>query len=213
MVRRSCRHRFSTTRSTGSAAHRNGERGAGLVELAVVALFLFLLAAGTFDYGMAWRSGIEANSGVRTAARTGSSAQDNRGADYDALSGMKAALASSGLLDDVERVVVFRADSATGTVPSACKTSATSICQTITGANFRTNWEASPMTTATTTSGCLQIATAKNWCPTSRNSVAATADYYGVWVKVRHDYMFPIIGDDVLIERTAVLRIEPKEDP
>ncbi|MCB0976112.1 MAG: pilus assembly protein [Acidimicrobiales bacterium] len=182
------------------------------MELAIVALFLFLLAAGTFDYGMAWRSGIEANAGVRTAARTGSSEQSERGADYDALSGMKASLASSGLLDDVQRVVVFRADSADGKVPPTCKTSSTSACQVITGANFRTNWEADPMTTATTSSGCLQIATSKNWCPTGRDAVAATAQYYGVWVQVRHDYMFPIIGDDVIIERTAVMRLEPEED-
>ena len=27
------------------------------------------------------------------------------------------------------------------------------------------------------------------------------AEYYGVWVQIRHDYIFPIIGKDVLIER------------
>ena len=41
-------------------------------------------------------------------------------------------------------------------------------------------------------------------------NLQATAEYYGVWIKVKHDYLFPIIGDDVTIERTAVMRLEPE---
>lgn len=188
------------------------ESGAGLVELSLVALLLLLLTAGTFDYGMGWRTGIALNEAVRGAARVASNAQADRGADFAALSSMKASLSSSGLLPGVERVVVFRADSANGAVPPTCKTSYTSVCQVIDGAAFRTSWESTPMTSATTTTGCLNVASAKNWCPTTRNSVAATSEYYGVWVKVKHNYMFPIVGNSVMIERTAVMRLEPKED-
>lgn len=192
-------------------ARRAGDdRGAGLVELAFVALLLVVLVGGTFDYGLAWRSGIAANEGVRTAARIGSNAGKNRAADFNALSGMKSALTASGLIDGVQRVVVFRTDATDGAIPTACKTSSTSACQVITGANFRTSWETQSMTSATQADGCLNVATSRNWCPTSRVHAQATAQYYGVWVQIRHDYLFPIIGDDVTIERTAVMRLEPE---
>lgn len=197
-------------RRTSGAGRRDGERGAGLIELALVALLLFTLAGGTFDYGMAWRSGIGATEGVRTAARIGSNGGKDRATDFNALSGMKSALTASGLIDGVQRVVIFRTDSANGTIPSTCKTTATSACQVITGTSFRTNWESLSVTSATQTNGCLNIASYRNWCPTTRNNTQATSQYYGVWIQVRHDYLFPIIGDGVTIERTAVMRLEPE---
>lgn len=187
-----------------------GQRGASIVELSLVTLLLFLLVAGTFDYGRAWRAGVAANEGVRTGARVASAAGRERGADYTALSGMKSALTASGLIDGVERVVVFQASSANGTVPPACKTTNSSSCQIISGTAFKTPWQDADMEDATTASGCLQIASTKTWCPTSRDANQDTAQYYGVWVQIRHDYIFPIIGKDVLIERTAVMRLEPE---
>lgn len=188
---------------------RPGERGAVVVELAIVSLFLATLFAGTYDLGQAWRSGLAMNEASRTAARVGSARGKSRDADYAALSGAKAALQSSGKLDKVERVVIFKAD-ATGKVPSACITGSGTNCQVITGANFRSSWEASDYTIATTATGCMQMATSKNWCPTTRNTVQSTADYYGVWIKMRHPYEFPILGSGTDIARTAVMRLEPE---
>lgn len=187
-----------------------GSLGSTIVELAMVILLLFLLLAATFDYGFAWKSGLAANEAVRTGARVGSSAGDQRGADFVSLSGLKASLSASGILDGVERVVVFRATSADGAVPAGCKTGTGSNCQIITGAQFRTGWQTGTVESATTAKGCLNIATVKAWCPTDRVAEQNTAEYYGVWIKVRHDYLFPIIGDQVYIERTAVMRIEPE---
>lgn len=186
------------------------EAGASIIELAIIVLLLFVLVAGTFDYGLGWKAGLGVNEAVRTGARVGSSVGDQRSADFVALSGLKASLTSSGLIDGLERVVIFPASTANGTVPAACKTSNSSSCQIITGAQFRTSWETGTVEASTTTAGCLNVASVKAWCPTSRNSLQNTAEYYGVWIQVRHDYLFPIIGDDVLIERTAVMRLEPK---
>lgn len=193
-----------------SPTARAGELGASIVELSLVALLLFVLVAGTFDYGLAWKSGLGANEAVRTGARVASSAGKVRSADFVALSGLKASLTASGLIDGVERVVVFRASTASGAVPEACKTTSTSACQVIPGAAFKTPWEAGSVNASTGTNGCLNIATAKNWCPTSRNTTQANGEFYGVWVKIKHDYLFPIIGNSVSIERTAVMRLEPE---
>jgi len=189
-----------------------GERGAGIIEFAMVALILFTLAAGAFDYGQAWRSGLGINEAVRTGARVGSAGGTDRATDFNALSGLKAALASSEMLEGVVRVVVFRSDASDGSIPETCKTSSTNECQVISGDQFRTEWEDGSVASATQTNGCLNIASARNWCPTNRINSQATAQYYGVWVQFRHDYFFPLMGDGVTIERTAVMRLEPKVD-
>lgn len=194
----------------GRRSGQSSERGAGIVEFALVALLLFTLSAGAFDYGQAWRTGLTANEAVRTGARVGSAAGPEREADFYALSGLKASLASGGQLDYVERVVVFRADSPDGAIPTVCKTGGGSGCQTISGADFRTAWESGSATSATNSSGCLNVASSKSWCPTTRNNVQQTAQYYGVWVKLRHDFLFPVMGAGTDIERTAVMRLEPK---
>ena len=107
---------------------------------------------------------------------------------------------------------MFNAGSANGTIPTACKTGSTSACETITGAAFRTNWDSLGTTGATTSRGCLLVATAQNFCPTSRSNVQLTADYVGIWIQYQHDYLFPIVGSSTTIERTAVMRVEPQED-
>lgn len=185
------------------------ERGAVLVEMSIVAVFLLTLIAGAYDYGQAWRSSLVVNEAARTGARVGSAQGPNRGADFYALSGLKSALASGGGLEDLQRVVVFRA-TASGKVPEACKTGSTSACQVITGTAFRTNWETQPVNSATTTTGCLVIASSKNWCPTGRDNRQEFAEYYGVWVKTRHDHDFTVFGSGTDVTRTATMRLEPK---
>ena len=143
----------------------------------------------------------------RRSCRVGSG--KNRDADYAALSGAKAALKSSGKLNLVERIVVFKA-TATGKVPPACVTGSATGCEVITGVNFRTNWETSTYTVATDSKGCLVIATSKNWCPTDRVNIQASADYYGVWIKLRHKYEFRLLGTGTDVARTTVMRIEPE---
>lgn len=203
-------HRHRPPAAGTRARSVSAERGAGLVELSLVALLLFTFVGATFDYGLGWRSGLGVNEGARTAARVGSSAGRDRAADYAALSGMKAALTASGLIDGVERVVVFRASRPDGRVPTVCKTGETSGCNVIDGDDFRTSWEAETVEEATNSNGCLDVYDYRSWCPADRDADQASAEYFGVWLQVRHDYLFPIIGDDTLIERTAVMRIEPE---
>ncbi len=185
------------------------ERGAVIVELAFVAVFLLVVIAGTFDYGQAWRAGLAINEASRTAARVGSAQGTTRAGDFNALSGAKAALVTNGRLNDVERVVVFRAG-ADGKVPTTCKTGSTTACQVIKGDDFRTAWESQSVTAATTTEGCLRVAIAPNWCPTTRDNVQVTAEYYGVWIRYRYDHEFSVFGTSTTIERTTIMRLEPK---
>lgn len=185
------------------------ERGAVLVEFALVGLILVGLLGAAFDYGMAWRVGLAANEGVRAGARVGSGQGKELTADYSLLSSMRSALESSGMLDQVERVVVFEAATSTGSVPTTCVTGNGNgqECNILTGDQFR-GFSTDP-DDATDSNGCVTPALTKRWCPNERIDVQLTADYLGVWVRIRHDYMFPLLGDDIGVDRTAVMRIEP----
>ena len=188
------------------------ERGAVLVELAMVAVLMLTLAAGTFDYGMAWRAGLAANEAARTGARVGSAQGKVIGADYAILSGTRSALASSGQLDSVTRVVIFKSTTVDGAVPANCKTTTSSSisesCNILTGAQFR----AMPTTNTAGTldsKGCILASQTRQWCPTDRNDVQLSADYIGIWVQLNYTFTFRIAGTTQTIERDAVMRLEP----
>jgi len=188
----------------------DGERGAVLVEFALVGTLLVTILAGAYDLGQAWRSGLAVIESARAGARVGSSQGVSSNADFSLLSSMKAALSSSGTLDDVTRVVIFKSTTEDGAVPTTCRTataSTSSPCNILTGAQL----QALPASvgTALQANGCVINSVARDWCPTTRNDVQASADYLGVWVQIEHDHLFPIFGSSLTIERTAVMRLEP----
>ena len=197
------------------------ERGLAIVEMSFVAILLLTIIAGTFDFGLAWRSGMVVTEAVRTGARVGSGQSISRGADYYALSGMQASLTSAGKIDDVVQVVIYKANTAGATVPASCTSASPSgTCNVLTGAQFK----ALTLSSFTlvidpdpgvqpTGSGCLKGSAAllSNWCPSARvNFPQDSSDYYGVWVKYRHRNLFPISGASRDITRYAVMRIEPE---
>lgn len=186
-----------------------GERGAALVEFALVALFILSLIAGTYDLGQGWRASLAVNEAARTGARTASAMGTQPLADYYALSGARAALGNSNLLAHVERVVIYRSATANGEVPAQCKTASTTSqpCNILTGAQFRTFTQ----TGFNTTTGCFTAATVRNWCPSSRNNVQQTAQYFGIWIQVRKPKQFRFMGSHLTVSRDAVMRLEPTE--
>lgn len=190
-----------------SRPRRRGQRGAALVELALVALLLCTLSAGAFDYGMAWRGAIATNEAARTAARTGSALGKSPQADWYALSGARAALKNSNQLNGVTKVVIFKSTTTSGEPPAECLTATSSSqpCTMITGAQFRGMTDSS----FNSTTGCFTAATIKNWCPSSRDNVQLTAEYYGIWIQVKYNHTFRILTTSTTITRDAVMRLEP----
>jgi hypothetical protein len=203
---------------TEASAPEGRERGAVLVEFAMVASLLLLLIAGVFDYGWAWRAGLATNEGVRTAARVGSGQAKSPGADYFALNGLRSAMSASGKLGDVDKVVIFKSSTVNGRVPTSClAASPTGTCNVLTGAQLR-NLTLSSFNLAidannvATGTGCLKsgVALRNTWCPTARSNNQDTgADYYGVYMEMTYDHQFPFLGGDTKVTRTAVMRLEP----
>lgn len=192
-----------------AAAVPSSQRGAALVEMAFVAMFILTLAAATFDLGQGWRAGLAVNEAARTGARTASAMGTQPEADYYALSGARAALGNSGMLEHVERVVIYRSATADGNVPALCKTatSTSQPCNILTGNQFR----AMTLSQFNTTTGCFTPATVRNWCPSSRNNIQQTAQYWGMWIHVRQPKEFRFLGTHNTVTRDAVMRLEPTE--
>jgi Flp pilus assembly protein TadG len=214
---RSWLHASPSARRDAVAA---GERGAVLVELAFIAMFLVVLVAGTFDYGFAWRTGMAVNEAARTGARVGSGQGISRGADYYALNGVRSALQSAGITSDVQKVVIFKSTTTTGRVPASCLASTPSgTCNVLTGAqlsalsvsSYDLTISADPKVAPTGT-GCLRSSAARHvgWCPNARsNNQDAGADYFGIYVEVRYRNKFRVLGEGTTVTRTAVMRLEP----
>jgi Flp pilus assembly protein TadG len=208
------------TRDRLRARRHDAQRGATLVEFALIAMFLLVLVAGTFDYGFAWRSGLAVNEGARAGARVGSSQGIGRGADYYALNSVKSTLTASGVIDQVTKVVVFKSTTSDGVVPSTCVASSPSgTCNVLTGAQLKaltvSSYDltiSSDPAVAPTGTGCLKTtaATKVGWCPSARSNAQDTgADYYGVYVELSYPRKFSVLGGNITVTRTAVMRLEP----
>lgn len=198
-----------------------GERGLSIVEFAFVALIMFTIVAGTVDYGRGWQSGMAITEAARTGARVGSSQANRPNADYDALMGLRASLTASNKMDDLELVVIYYSNTANGQVPASCTTASPSgTCNVFNRAqllalnnnSFNITWAANPDDPPTGGNGCAKSGNAlrAGWCPTSRtNAPQGDAQYMGVYIRYRQRNLFPILGNDRVLSRTAVMRLEP----
>lgn len=176
-----------------------------MVEFAIVASLLAMIVGGTFDFGMGWRATLNVNEGVRGGARVGSNLGPNQEADRTILTSLQSTMAASGMLNNVEKVVIFSAENTNGKPSAGCIAGTSGTCNMFTGNQFR----AVTTTSTLDTNFCISSSTRKGWCPKQRDNVQLTADYIGVWVQVKYDYMFKVIGSSILIERSAVMRMEP----
>jgi hypothetical protein len=185
------------------------ERGAGMVEMAMVFPLLVLLVLGVFEFGMAWKSSLSVSNALRSGTRTIANAADNRDADYNGLVGLNAAMANV-VGSEIEKVVVFDA-STSGTVPTACTAETAvgtggidGVCNVYTGAQL------AALDPADFDGEC-SLAPDQRWCPLDREaSQAEGLDYVGVYVEVRHDFQTGLFGDGLTIKDTTIMRIEPQ---
>jgi Flp pilus assembly protein TadG len=187
-----------------AARSRHAQRGAALVEFALIAPLFLMLVFGMLDYGMVFRDYLTVANTTRAGARVGSAAGKSATADYDIL---KAVASASGALpaSTITRIIVFRSD-ASGTMNPACNTSAVTNTASVKGCNVYSASDMALSQTALANSGKSNF-----WLPTTRVDAqsGAGSDYVGIYLKVNHEMVTHFFGNTFTLTDKTVMRIEP----
>ncbi|MEM7275878.1 MAG: TadE family protein [Actinomycetota bacterium] len=175
------------------------ERGAAMVEFALVATLLLTLAFGTFEMGMAWSDSQLVTQAARTGARSATQLGRNPAADSFTVESIEAALGD--LRAGVTRIVIYEANAADGSMPAGCETATppgiVGSCSVYDSTDF----------------GTYGAWVDGSWTPTDRLNGFEDADYVGVTIEVDRPYVTGLFGGSVFNMRdTAVMRIEPNAD-
>jgi Flp pilus assembly protein TadG len=196
---------------------RAGERGAAMVEMALVLPVLILLVMGVLEFGLAWRASLTVSNALRSATRTAANTGEDRLADYNALTALNSAMAG---IDNatILRVIIYEAP-ANGTVPASCLTAAATAARGVNNlCNVYTTADLAGLATTTNFGGtavtCVATAWDDKWCPPTEREAnpGATggADYLGIYVEVDYDFSTGLFGDGITIEDRTIMRLEPK---
>ena len=186
--------RNEPTRATGD--RDRSERGAALVEFAIVASVLLTLAFGTFEMGSGWSDSQLVTQAARTGARSAVQLGTDPAADSFAVESIEAGLGH--LADDLTRIVIYEANAADGSMPPACESASPpgvpNKCSVYDQTSFGTY--------ATWADGA--------WLPSDRENTLADADNVGVRVEVARPFITGFLGASTFdIADTTVMRIEP----
>lgn len=183
-------------RLTRLMARLRDDRGAALVELAIMASVLLTLVFGVFETGMAWSDSQLVTQASRAGARGVSQLGVNAQADSFAVQSVEAALGD--LADDVTRIVIYDASAADGAMSTACAAASppgvAGQCSVYDDTHFGTygSWSDGA------------------WAPSDRDNGLATGHYLGVAVEVDRPFITGFLGGtSFTIIDTTVMKIEP----
>ena len=194
-----------------SKRRARGQRGATLVEAAIITPVFLLFIFGIFEFGFAFRDFLGVANVTRDAAREASVAGDVTDADYRLLLSVQR---SGAALPDgaIDRLVIFEASGPTDNVPATCKagTPVSGLCNV---------YSAASLNVPEAEFGCQELALGdpydspdRFWCPRDREvSVGSGLDYVGVYVRITHDYITGLFGNSVVFEDQMILKMEPQE--
>ncbi len=114
-------HDAGSIGTAGSGAHHMksvgaGERGATIVEMAIVLPLLLLLVVGMLELGLAFRSYLTVSAAARDGVRVASLAGNDPDADCFVLQEVGGTLAGGSAIDNLQRVEIYKASPGTGAV-------------------------------------------------------------------------------------------------
>jgi len=200
-------HGASAPRTNATVGVGARDEGVALIEFALVVFLLITLVFGALDIGFRWRYSHEAVGASRAGARIGARLGTDRTTDLNVLSTVRTSLDSVDMLDSLERVIVYRADSSNGRPPLSCthEFGPSGPCNVypasaLTSPPADSNFDAD---------GCMITgATYQNYCPDVRDVDQRDADYVGVMVVLRVGSITGMYSDST-VQRYSVMRMEP----
>ena len=199
--------------SAADQRQRKPERGASVVEAALVLPLFMLLVVGMIEGGSLFFNVNSARNAARESAREAATWASDALADRNALG-----LATRGLTGSGRRlngIVIYKASGPNDPVPAACKADLTAgtagqvgLCNVYTAAKIRTLDDIHFGATATTPPGLWD----EKWPPTSRNDAltpTSQPDFVGVYVSIQHEGITGIFPSRT-VTSVSVSKIEPQ---
>ncbi len=186
---------------------RTRERGAVMLEVALVVPLLATLVLGVAELGLHVRDAQSITAASQSGARVVSSGGNSRLSDYDALMTMAAPLSNFDTVA-IERIIVF-VPTSDGGLPTGCDVGPVDdICNHYDGGSLALTPAA-----FTGTTDCGVFDPDRFWCPLDRETdQGAGTDWVGVRVEVLHESVAPFLPDRTIAD-TTVMRIEPRFEP
>ena len=179
---------------------KDGEKGAAVIEFAIVFSLLLTISLGAFEYGMLFRDWLSVTVSAREGGRVAASAATFGQADCVILEAAAGALQSltSGELREVH---IYRSD-ANGSYPGAASSF---------NRRYRPGVSGEPGLIACTGSEWFPLHLGGDWDPSDRDNSGVNADWIGVRVQFDHDWMtgFLMWNGTASFSDDAVFRMEP----
>ena len=169
--------------------HMGEDRGATLVEAAIVLPVFFLLIFGLLEFGFGFKDWLSINHAAREGARVSVVAADDDRADQFALEAFEEGLVAA-MIDGVAYVEIGNADG--------------SIANHYVPASTPCGW--TPCPNPEINIGLVGL----SWPPSARDVIMPDVDRIKVTVEFKHDYLTGFIGDSVTWKASKVMRIEPQ---
>lgn len=177
-----------------------GERGAALVEAAVIIPLVVLLTFGTIEYGFAFNEQGTVHNATRNAARAASTQPDASAAAFEAsaTNALDPALQNLSNGTPLEAWIYKAVESPVGSGiyvrPASCSTN----CRTYSG------WDGATFVNVT----------GDAWDAAERGACAGATDRVGVYVRVEHDFLtgLPLTAsasNSLILTSNTIMALEP----
>ncbi len=179
------------------------DRGAVLIEAAILMPVLALFLFGILEWGLAFRSSLTVSDASRAGARVAAAMPRNPEYQTSAAAAVSGRLASAGIpTEQIETLVIYRADPATGGLRGGGSTDAA--IEACTSSCWRFTWDAA-------TRSFVPVAGGPTWAYTSQAACGGTTDtdHVGVYVRVDHAFVTSLFGSGLSLTERTVMRLEP----
>jgi Flp pilus assembly protein TadG len=172
---------------------RRSERGAALVEAAIILPVVVLIVFGIIEWGLAFKDALTVSSATRAGVRTASAMprQSNMPAQTKAAMEKAVAALPNGA---IQQMWIYKADPSTGFPDGGSSFTSCTTC-------FVYNWD--------TATQKFVSAGSQTWPSTTQSACAGSVDSVGVYLKVNHALITGFFGNNVVLKDHTVMNLEP----
>jgi Flp pilus assembly protein TadG len=191
-------HRFA------ESSHRQRQRGAVLVEAAIVTPLLIGLLLGLFDVGVAWRANTNLSRDLHGVVLGAARHNGDRLTDFEVLRAVTHGLGDN---ESLNWVIVYKTDSTRSEPSASCVATAEALVVGTTGENGVCNIYSGAYALTATAADFVDPNCASEpdrpFCPTGRSALSST-DRLGVALSVDHEWITGFLGDSLTMTDHAV---------